>query len=135
MTSLRLSTLTFAALAPAVDSMAGVSRAFIMRCTMPTLKNEMNFSCWSISRRMVVADSGHHFAQRTLSQSSVIKPEKRHGLEASGIVFKNRRGPLRRIQTRPGWVAAIHFSTKALNSCALWRSSAASVDVAIWTPV
>ena len=57
------------------------------RVSTPTLKNEMNFSWASISLRAAVVDFGRHVEHNTLSQSRVIKPENRHGRDASGVVF------------------------------------------------
>ena len=54
MTSLRSSTLLLAAFAPAPVSSDAVSRPLITRVSTPTLKNEMNFSCASISLRAEV---------------------------------------------------------------------------------
>src|SRR6185312_6903929 len=88
MTSLRSSTLLFAAFAPAPVSSDAVSRPLITRVSTPTLKKEMNFSCASISRRAAALDFGRHVEQRMLSQSSVSRLEKRHGLDASGVVFR-----------------------------------------------
>ncbi len=88
MTSLRSSTLLLAALAPAPDSKEAVSRPLITRVKTPTLKNEMNFSCASISLRAEEVDFTLHVEHKTLSQSSVSKFEKRHGRDASGVVFK-----------------------------------------------
>ena len=87
MTSLRSSTLLLAAFAPAPVSSEAVSRPLITRVSTPTLKNEMNFSCASISLRAEEVDFTLHVEHRTLSQSSLSRPEKRHGLEASGVVF------------------------------------------------
>src|SRR6266478_3881863 len=88
MTSLRSSTLLLAAFAPAPVSSDAVSRPLITRVSTPTLKNEMNFSWASISPRAADEDFGRHDEHNTLSQSSVSKPEKRHGLDASGVVFR-----------------------------------------------
>jgi hypothetical protein len=64
-----------------------VSRPLITLLSTPTLKKEMNFSCWSISLRAADADFTRHVEHRTESQSIVIKPEKRHGRDASGVVL------------------------------------------------
>ena len=87
MTSLKSSTLLFAALAPAPVSSDAVSRPLITRVSTPTLKNEMNFSWASISLRAADADFTRHDEHSTLSQSRENRPEKRHGLDASGVVF------------------------------------------------
>ena len=50
------------------------------RVSTPTLKNEMNFSWASISLRAAAVDFGRHVEHRTLSQSSVVRPENRQGL-------------------------------------------------------
>ena len=76
-----------AAFAPAPVSSEAVSRPLITRVITPTLKNEMNFSCASISLRAADVDFTRHVEHSTLSQSSASKPEKRHGLDASGMVF------------------------------------------------
>ena len=57
------------------------------RVSTPTLKKEMNFSWASISLRAAAVDFGRHVEQRTQSQSSVVRPENRHGRDASGVVF------------------------------------------------
>ncbi len=64
-----------------------VSRPLMTRVSTPTLKNEMNFSCASISLRAAAVDFRRHVEHRTLSQSSVSRPENRHGRDASGVVF------------------------------------------------
>ena len=88
MTSLRSSTLVLAALAPAPVSSEAVSRPLITRVKTPTLKNEMNFSCASISLRAAAVDLTRHVEHSTLSQSSVSRPENRQGRDASGVVFR-----------------------------------------------
>ncbi len=88
MTSLRSSTLASAAFAPAPVSSDAVSRPLITRVRTPTLKKEMNFSWASISLRAAAVDFGRQVEHRTLSQSSVSKPENRQGREASGVVFR-----------------------------------------------
>jgi len=65
-----------------------VSLPLIKRLRTPTLKNEMNFSCAEISDRAADADFGLQLVHRTLSQSSVIKPENWHGLEISGVFIR-----------------------------------------------
>src|ERR1700744_1030307 len=87
MTSLRSSTATLAALAPAPVSSEAVSLPAMTRDRTPTLKKLMNFSCWSISLRAVAEDFGLHVEQRMLSQSSVRRSENRHGRDASGVVL------------------------------------------------
>jgi hypothetical protein len=77
----------FAARAPAPVSSDAVSCPLITRVNTPTLKKEMNFSWASISLRAAVVDFGRHVEHRMLSQSRVIRPENRHGLDASGAVF------------------------------------------------
>jgi hypothetical protein len=47
----------------------------------------MNFSWASISLRAADADFTRHEEHNTLSQSRENRPEKRHGLDASGVVF------------------------------------------------
>ena len=78
----------FAALAPAPVSSEAVSRPLITRVSTPTLKNEMNFSWASISWRAAAVDFGRQDVHRTLSQSSVSRPEKRQGRDASGVVLQ-----------------------------------------------
>src|SRR3979490_2703355 len=88
MTSLRSSTLLFAALAPAPVSSDAVSRPLITRVSTPTLKNEMYFSWASISLRAADVDFPRHDEHSTLSQSRENRPVKRHGLDASGVVLR-----------------------------------------------
>jgi hypothetical protein len=52
------------------------------------LKKEMNFSCAEISALAAAADFGLQLVHRTLSQSSVIRPENWHGLEISGLFIR-----------------------------------------------
>ena len=87
MTSPKSSTWVLAARAPAPVSSDAKSRPLMTRVKTPTLKKEMNFSWASISLRAAVVDFGRHVEQRMLSQSSAVRPEKRHGLDASGVVL------------------------------------------------
>ena len=90
MTSLRSSTLLFAALAPAPVSREAVSLPLITRLMTPTLKKEMNFSCASISLRVAAVDFGLQVVQSTASQSSCSRLEKRQGREASVVVLREK---------------------------------------------
>ena len=100
MTSLKSSTALFAAFAPAPVSSEAVSRPLITRVSTPTLKKEMNFSCWSISRRAEAVDFTRQLEHRRLSQSSVSRSEKRPGRDASGVAWSENictaRLPIRR---------------------------------------
>ena len=79
MTSLRSSTLSLAAFAPAPVSSEAVSRPLITRVKTPTLKNEMNFSWASISLRAADVDFTRHVVQSTLSQSRVSRLGEKAG--------------------------------------------------------
>src|SRR6201999_2628289 len=77
MTSLKSSTATFAAFAPAPVSSEAVSLPAITRDRTPTLKKLMNFSCWSISCLAVAVDFGRQVVHRILLQSSLRRSVKR----------------------------------------------------------
>ena len=86
MTSLRSSTLLLAAFAPAPVSSEAVSRPLITRVSTPTLKNEMNFSCASISLRAEVG--GLHPPCR--AQDAVAIEREQAGEEARPRRFRRR---------------------------------------------
>ena len=125
MTSLRSSTLLLAALAPAPVSSEAVSRPLMTRVKTPTLKNEMNFSWASISLRAADVDFTRHVVQSTLSQSSVSRFEKRHGRDASGVVFNENI-----------WTCRLPICTWSLchdtGLFTIWRSTPVSPRSSSW---
>ena len=86
MTSLRSSTLLFAALAPAPVSSEAVSRPLITRVSTPTLKKEMNFSCASISLRAADVD----FTPPCRAQHAVAIERQQAGEEAGPRCLRRR---------------------------------------------
>jgi putative transposase len=79
-------------------------KLLVAELSTPAWKNEMNFSWASISLRAADADFTRHDEHGTLSQSRENKPEKRHGLDASGVVFRIR-ACCHEQSLRPRWCA------------------------------
>ena len=86
MTSLKSSTLLFAALAPAPASRDAVSRPLITRVSTPTLKNEMNFSWASISLRAADVD----FTRHEEHKHTIAVEREQTGEEARSRCFRCR---------------------------------------------